>query len=177
MRIAIVANGSSLIESKKGKEIDDHDLVVRMCWFFYNMSENITGLRTDVWATPFDVYPAGHRYEYFPVDTIWLTRPRSWDNDIKWSIPKWADELIKWEMDSGFFGEIDGLNKKFGGTNPTTGFITTQIVNKLYPESEVDLYGYDFYSPMAYYYNTSTIKWCVENTIIHVQKKKQLKIL
>jgi len=92
MRIAVVGNGTSLLRLKKGKEIDSHDIVIRINEYYKLMDSKITGFRTTYWANSFPKHIWIDPKDYVG---IWLTRQEDWDiKGDKWEIPTWAKDKI-----------------------------------------------------------------------------------
>jgi len=148
MKIAIVGNGSSLLKLKKGQEIDLHDLVIRQNFYYDFLEHETTGVKVDIWSCAFDY----NNYNDKELSReVWCARPTKWENGNKWHIRIQRDR-IKREINEGEYGRIAYIVNKAGGTNPTTGFLTLKFTQKIYPNSDIDLYGYDFYDPPDYYY-------------------------
>ena len=151
MKIAIVGNGSSLLRLKKGVEIDSHDLVIRQNFYYDLMEPETTGIKVDIWSCAFDA----HEYDdKGRSKEIWCARPLSWENGGKWRILPHIDrKRITKDIHEGEYNRISQITKDAGGSNPTTGFLTLKFTQALYPDAEIDLYGYDFYEPLGLYYS------------------------
>ena len=147
MRIAIVGNGSSLLKLRKGQEIDDHDIVIRMNLYYRLIDKDITGVKTDVWSCCFDVNDKNH-----PNTTakIWCARPLDWKAG-NWHIQDTFRNRIDEEMYD--YEEARCMIRANKGLSPTTGFNTLWMANRIYKDAEKDLYGYDFYEPNLFYYH------------------------
>jgi hypothetical protein len=160
MRIAVIGNGKSLLTLKKGREIDGHDLVVRMNCYYRFKDQEITGLKTDIWSCCFDSCEAEPFSEKAieGVKEIWVARPAEWDNgNPYWKICPWAKPALK----NGITHDEYNVSGRLVGGNPTTGFLTLVLANRVYPEVTKDLYGYDFFEPKGWYYEGSDIDFPV----------------
>lgn len=164
MKIAIVANGASLLTLKKGKEIDSHDIVIRQNQFYLMMEPETTGMKTDIWACCFNKQDMYLEESPYMPNKIWCTRPSGWTGSsttTSWFIPNWASpKIVKYLTD---YDRSHDMVKAVGGTNPTTGWNTIYMADKEYPNVVKDLYGYDFYEPNRYYYQKDDIAFPVKN--------------
>jgi len=168
MNIAIVASGSSLLELKKGEEIDSHDIVIRMNDFFKLIDKSITGIKLDIWACCFNWggYDITEPPGSYPSFSVWVTRPIEWDGERVtrenrksiWCVPAEIRNKVSLSMTKQEYSNSEKLISALGGTNPTTGFNTIIMAQSAFPESKIDLYGYDCYEPNNLYYDT---KECV----------------
>jgi len=155
MKIAIVANGDSLLRLKKGVEIDSHDIVIRLNLYYALIDPETTGVKISIWSCAFGdlIYDDENRSE-----EIWCARPRKWENNNKWTIGNKVDHgRITRDISEGEYGRIASIVLNAGGTNPTTGFLTLKFVQKIHPKAEIDLYGYDFFDPPKHYYEDHNI--------------------
>ena len=172
MKIAIVGNGSSLLRLKKGVEIDSHDLVIRQNFYYDLMEPETTGIKVDIWSCAFDA----HEYDdKGRSKEIWCARPLSWENGGHWRIlPCIERKRITRDICNGEYDRIAQIVRDAGGSNPGNGFLTLKFAQKIYPNADIDLYGYDFYEPPKHYYDNNFI---ISNALIykdhtpHIEKK------
>jgi hypothetical protein len=156
MKVAVIGNGVSILEKKKGAEIDTYDIVIRQNLFYLKMAPETTGLKTNIWSCCFNT-----NYQYDDEDRsseIWCARPKAWDtaNDAKWRIPDKVKPKVMKEITDGEYDACHQAIKPYGGSNPTTGFITLFMAMREFPNYEKHLYGYDFYEPKWCYYESNT---------------------
>ena len=137
---AIIGNAESLLEAQFGKEIDEHDIVIRI-----NRAKVIDelsqGSKIDIWATSFsyDLPP-----EFNAKYTLWMF-PFNY-GDINY--PK-ADKL-KGELILHKYKDWENLKKKLGSV-PSTGIMVLDFILQNADYKKIDMYGFDFFKTKNLY--------------------------
>lgn len=135
--VAVIGNAMSLFEKQYGKEIDDHDVVVRLnrAAILYTRPEVTLshGTRTDVWIF-WNTSEYKSHFKKIPSHVKKMHAGHQGRNvsnvhSVDFVYP---DSLYK------------ELKKRAGKhSNPTTGFITLDYISKCNPK-HVDVYGFDW---------------------------------
>ena len=139
--IALVANSPSLLGSDLGRQIDDHDLVLRFNSFALQPAD--TGARTSI-------HVAFHKYDFnteVPVDVRILLSAKEnlWRESIKQRIRPGAqhwlgDASLRWPaVQLGLITRDDPFKL------PTAGFQFIRLLMHYGVSTAIDLYGFDFY--------------------------------
>ena len=172
--VAIVGNGPSEINSGRGKEIDSHDIVIRMNNYRLKGFEKDYGTKIDIWARgtgASDVEDKTKKCNYKAC--FWgadVTKFRLnhqllsiMDRDLK------NPNLITQVLDEATAFEI---KEKTGVFFPTTGFNTIcYILLKCSPQ-KVDYYGFSFLQKKVdkyatHYFNDRSKKEAVDRSCVH----------
>ena len=143
MRVAIVGNGYVLAQSRKGREIDSHDVVIRVSPKYYD--DDITGNKTDIIAC-IDI----HYSEYINKNKkLWLFV----------GIPFFSeDDKLPFINKYGYNNEYIGVNRELesairivsrlrptDASAATTGMRTVFEAMNKFSNAQINVYGFDFY--------------------------------
>ena len=139
--IALVANSPNLLGSGLGRQIDDHDLVLRFNSFALQPED--TGARTSI-------HVAFHKYDFnteLPVDVRILLSAKEnlWRESIKQRIRPGAQD---WLGDAGLRWpavQLGLITRDDPFKLPTAGFQFIRLLMNFGVSSAIDLYGFDFY--------------------------------
>ena len=140
--IAVVGNGPSEIGKNKGKEIDNHDIVIRFNEFYTQGYEKDYGIKCDIWANFFgntDFLSYENRPECL---YMWTNDKYYFYNDIA---QKNAYSCIDkpWIVISDMRRYAWDLLSL--GYDPTSGFVVIMYLYKLLGSFDnVDFYGFKF---------------------------------
>lgn len=138
--IAFVGNGSQILQSNKGNEIDSHDIVIRFNKYKINGYETDCGQKTDVWVTIDNYQEARNNINYI------FFRQEYWNN------------FIDFNKISCIFNNCENIgvlslkNLQFAkdcfGNDfyiPTTGCLTILAIYQILGNfKNVDFYGFNF---------------------------------
>ena len=133
--IAIVGNANSILNHKHGKEIDNHDVVVRSNKGYTRGKTECIGSRTDVLISAYNITNNKISDEYGYPYLIWAHYPSQTSNfwkDVAYQYPDTHRKELKRAMGSVF-------------CQPSTGIIALDIVRRWNPK-QIDLYGFDFHA-------------------------------
>ena len=75
MKVIIIGNSSSILESKNGKLIDSFDIVIRLGQFVISGHEKHVGTRTDICITRWGKYTKIDPTERDSISCIWFPHP------------------------------------------------------------------------------------------------------
>lgn len=158
--IAIVGNGPYELGKNKGKEIDNHDIVIRMNNYQTLGFEKDYGTKTDIYARGVsnDVQPKD--FQQFKMIII----PLDLDNYLLSQHPQFINYIYDAVQNnisiySSCRSTKSILKKIFPNLNPTTGFnIIWEIYHILGSFENVDFYGFNFMTKTqdnytAHYFN------------------------
>lgn len=138
--IAIVGNAHSLINMSYGKDIDEHDIVVRINRAKILDSKS-QGIKTDIWVTSFSYSTRELNYKY----SIWLT---PFFHSVN-TVPIYR-RFIK-NPYVYRFDDYMKLSKKLNNSYPTSGMMAIDIFLTRMGCKSISLYGFDFFeSPNIY---------------------------
>lgn len=129
-RVAIVGNAKSIFDKKYGKEIDNHDFIIRFNRGFIQKAES-QGNKTSllILACPLT------DDEIKKFDTKWVAnRSESYTSNADFTINNYDRWLIANSL----------------GSQPSTGFMAVNIC-LYYKAKEIDLYGFDFCESPTFY--------------------------
>lgn len=159
-RIAVVANGAGEVGKKKGSEIDDHDIVIRMNGPVIEGYEEDYGKKTDIWVRTFDML---FQWKYHLTEYAYgMFRDDMWHSTFPVStFQTYSDKEVS-------YGYVDTAMKQAALTlvphyysYPTLGFLTMLVLYQILGSSEkVDCYGFAFLNPSGkydYYYKDRII--------------------
>ncbi|QDP95887.1 hypothetical protein FOE78_08220 [Microlunatus elymi] len=140
--VALVANSPSLLGSGLGRQIDDHDLVLRFNSFA--LQEADTGRRTSI-------HVAFHKYDFntdVPVDVRILLSAKEnlWRDSLKLRVRPGAqdwlgDASLRWPA-----VQLGLITKNDPFKLPTAGFQFIRLLMHFGVSTAIDLYGFDFYA-------------------------------
>ena len=173
--IAIVGNGPSELGSNHGKEIDNHDLVIRMNNYQIDGFEKDYGKKTDIWIrgvgssdvidkTKDNVYKAclwGVDYSKFQIKYPFLKiLYRDINNKNLLTLSFSEEKLTAIKKESGIFF-------------PTTGFNIISYLLKYGNHKNIDCYGMSFLQNKidgfaTHYFNDRTKKEAIDKSIPHL---------
>jgi len=129
--VAIVGNSESLFEQRYGKDIDSHDVVIRLnrCTALFKPGEHSEshGDRTDVWS-------AWRVDEY---ETFDIARPVHTVQMAFWTGSNYKPILCY------TLAEARSLISMYRGPDPSTGLMTLDWVSRRNPK-QVSVYGFDW---------------------------------
>lgn len=136
-KIAIVGNAQSLLESKKGKAIDENDIVIRINKGFI-VDEKAQGDKTTIYATSISISEDVIKYRFGNVKmVVWLTPKIS--NMVKYSA-KMKDKLCIYSLSDWW-----RLRRKIRN-RPTSGIMLIDYLCRYCKFAELNIYGFDFFA-------------------------------
>lgn len=136
--IAVIANSGALVESRRGYEIDNHDLVVRFNSFQLIPEDN--GARTDI-------HVSIHLYSFnleekVAVRLLFSGSPVKWKNSMKNKILPGAQA---WIGGPDLRNPIETALQQNTKMMPSTGFNMIRLLHFIGNASKISLYGFDGY--------------------------------
>ena len=140
--IAIIGNAQSLFDQELGKEIDAHDIVIRMNSGLIKDPKS-QGNKTTIWASSFPLKEKEINEKFNPKYVFWITPKLS----VK---PVYSISLHKKMFMLPFF-IWESLYQKLDETRPTTGLSIIYFVLEYCNAKKVDLYGFDFFETKSFY--------------------------
>lgn len=140
--VAIVGNAQSLFEHELGKEIDSHDIVIRMNSGMIKEVKS-QGEKTTIWASSFPLKEREVCESFNPKYVFWITPKLS----VK---PIYSISFHK-KMFMLPFPIWEELYQKLNKTRPTTGLSIIYFILKYCKPKNVDLYGFDFFETKSFY--------------------------
>ena len=139
--VALIGNAESLFDLGLGKEIDGHDVVIRLNRGFVRDAAS-QGSRTDVIGTgqPLSLDQINNQYRAKLV--YWLSH--RWWRMPRWSAARWqAVEVIPYK-------NLTAINKEVR-LRPTSGYVMIRNLMEHTRPREVNIYGFDFYKTPNFY--------------------------
>lgn len=135
--IAIVGNALHLFEKSLGKEIDNHNVVVRINKGYLNLNKKCQGIKTDVLS--YNNYAMIDRH----LDLV---------KDMK--LIHMSEKFRTKKMIEGIFfyplNYLIDLKKKLSHDRPSTGLMIIDYIISCNPKS-INLYGFDWKETPTYY--------------------------
>lgn len=152
--IAIVGNGPAELGKTKGKEIDNHDIVIRFNNFETKGFEKDYGTRTDIWCCNLN-YDINNRKEHFKM----LLLPEEISHKFIHKIEILKEAIQKRTIIYNYSEEeLKEINKEYF-EQPTFGlrliFGLSKILNSF---DNVDFYGFNFCNDIYDLYTTHYFK-------------------
>lgn len=129
-RVAIVGNAQSIFSKKNGKEIDNHDFIIRFNKGFIS-DKSAQGSKTNLLLLACEL--TKDEIESYHTDYV-CNRSRSYHNPTRWTIKNEQRALMRLKL----------------GSQPSTGFMAVHICMNYEAES-IDLYGFDFEATPTFY--------------------------
>jgi hypothetical protein len=141
--VAIIGNAMSLFDKEYGKEIDAHDVVVRLnkAAMLYDKfdAENSHGKRTDVWM----FWRTAEYKKYFSKIDVKILKMHMGHQDRKSLDLKLVDHVYP----NSLYSSLKKVSGKHN--NPTTGFMAIDYVLNCDP-SILNVYGFDWKETPTY---------------------------
>jgi len=169
MKMVVIGNGPSVLNKKRGKLIDDYDIVVRLNWPKMKGCEEYVGTKTDVYAMSGHNFRTQARYEKRKKELfdkeVWIFnthRTFAGGQSVE-MIEKSANEILL----NYYFGTVEYALKvhEAVGADPTTGIqtiayvldILTEYKDKLYNEYfPISIVGFDCFDTLYHYWGPFT---------------------
>ncbi len=170
--IILVGNGPSILDYKKGKEIDNFDMVIRFNNFEIDEFSESTGTKTTIWAR--NNSNGVFKRDVSSFKEIWIVSPE-WNfgntkkiaSEFKKSfvIPQKTAKEIQQTID---LKGIRARDKRDIGW-PSSGIITLYHVLKTQKDSDIYIHGFDHFKGENHYFGEEK-KFCfIEN----IRKKEE----
>lgn len=147
--VAVVGRGYVLNLKPKGKEIDKHDLVIRVNYLNNSLDEKVTGLKTDISAYPV-ITIIKKNEDILKADIIWNINPCHIYDEFQGTKVVNLEHLYEIQSMFRSFGNC----KRFDGIHPTSGLVAIWCAFKEFPNSDIYCYGFDFYKYKTKYYRS-----------------------
>lgn len=153
--VAIVGNGPNLLGKELGKQIDSHDIIVRMNFFHTKGYEQDTGTETDIWVTGANEAYVDKKLDQTPKNILSILKSSSLQNKITFlptiekieeRLNKDYKEFIAIPAEQQTLAEVKCLTE-----TPSTGMRSISFIVNIC-EKNVDLYGFDFFRTTAHHY-------------------------
>lgn len=153
--VAIIGNGPNLLNKKLGKEIDMHDIIVRMNFFHTKNYEQDTGIKTDIWVTGANEAYVDKQLDQTPKNILSILKSSGLQNKTTFlpTIEKIEERLgqaytdfITIPAEQQTLAEVKCLTE-----TPSTGMRSISFMVNICNKN-VDLYGFDFFSTTAHHY-------------------------
>jgi len=165
MKMVVIGNGPSVLNKKRGKLIDDYDIVVRLNWPKIKGCEEYVGAKTDVWAMSGHNFRLQVKYEErkkeLACKEVWIfnTHRKFAGGQSVEVIEKMAKKVLP----NYYFGTVEYALKAHEavGADPTTGIqtisyvldILTEYKQKLYNEYfPISIVGFDCFDTLYHYW-------------------------
>lgn len=154
--VAIVGNAKSILYNKK--DIDKHDIIVRMNMADPREHKEYMGSITDIWATGLPQRKALEAYRALKFELIVIVH-------AAWK-PQVIDperNFIIYEYPESSQAKLQAKEQQMGGNFPSTGLRTIDMFVGLGSYKELYIYGFDFFAtgdittestaPTTHYFN------------------------